>query len=419
LSYVAREGDQAAGTPTGAVFSQLDAARPRVNASGRVTFAGRLTGTDVVVSNSGGVWTWFNGTQELVARWGDPAPGTAGVFLFCWNSSIDGAGRILFPGLVTGTSDPDGYWFGRPRSVSLIVSKGQQAPGMPAGVVFGLLSENPLLTDSGFIVFNATLTGPGITSANDSSIWRWSNGTLSKVVQEGDAAPELASGTLYGPMGVKSVSPLGRIAFGCAITGTLQGSALWLETANGIRMMAKANDQAPGANAGGVFHPFGLNATDLQVAVNESDAAIFGCRAGPNADYGVWAWTTWKGLFAAAPPQAALYAGNDELMGTISGAHIASIDAGSIVSFSRGLNADGEFALKVNFVSQSGYQGVFFGTLPIPGDQNNDGSVNIDDLLIVINSWGPCPCDEPCFGDTNDTRSVDVDDLLLIINNWT
>ena len=47
-----------------------------------------------------------------------------------------------------------------------------------------------------------------------------------------------------------------------------------------------------------------------------------------------------------------------------------------------------------------------------------DGSVDVDDLLLVINSWGACagcPADiAPAGGDD----FVDVDDLLMIINGW-
>jgi hypothetical protein len=54
-----------------------------------------------------------------------------------------------------------------------------------------------------------------------------------------------------------------------------------------------------------------------------------------------------------------------------------------------------------------------------PGDANGDGVVNIDDLLLVINSWGLCqPPPSICPGDLNNTGATDVDDLLLVINNW-
>ena len=52
------------------------------------------------------------------------------------------------------------------------------------------------------------------------------------------------------------------------------------------------------------------------------------------------------------------------------------------------------------------------------GDVNHDGAVDVDDLLAVINSWGPCPPPSFCMGDANGNGMTDVDDLLLVINNW-
>lgn len=52
------------------------------------------------------------------------------------------------------------------------------------------------------------------------------------------------------------------------------------------------------------------------------------------------------------------------------------------------------------------------------GDITHDGVVNIDDLLAVINAWGPCPTGEPCPADVNNNGEVNVDDLLMVINNW-
>ena len=54
-------------------------------------------------------------------------------------------------------------------------------------------------------------------------------------------------------------------------------------------------------------------------------------------------------------------------------------------------------------------------TTPIPGDANGDHHVNVDDLLAVINGWGPC---SNCPADLNHDGQVNVDDLLLVINNW-
>ncbi len=62
------------------------------------------------------------------------------------------------------------------------------------------------------------------------------------------------------------------------------------------------------------------------------------------------------------------------------------------------------------------------GVPAVPGDVTGDGHVNINDLLAVINAWGPCPqlpqsCPAdiaPCGGD----HTVNFQDLLFVINNW-
>ncbi|MCI0675087.1 MAG: dockerin type I domain-containing protein [Phycisphaerales bacterium] len=51
-----------------------------------------------------------------------------------------------------------------------------------------------------------------------------------------------------------------------------------------------------------------------------------------------------------------------------------------------------------------------------PGDANGDGIVNIVDLLLVINAWGPCA--SPCAADFNADGLVNIIDLLTVISNW-
>lgn len=54
------------------------------------------------------------------------------------------------------------------------------------------------------------------------------------------------------------------------------------------------------------------------------------------------------------------------------------------------------------------------------GDIDGDGSVDIDDLLVVVNHWGGCPypCPLPCPGDIIPNCWVNIDDLLMIVNTW-
>jgi hypothetical protein len=53
-----------------------------------------------------------------------------------------------------------------------------------------------------------------------------------------------------------------------------------------------------------------------------------------------------------------------------------------------------------------------------------DGWVNIDDLLDVLNGWGPCPSppepppNEPCHADIDANSTVDLLDLMEVIFSW-
>jgi len=52
----------------------------------------------------------------------------------------------------------------------------------------------------------------------------------------------------------------------------------------------------------------------------------------------------------------------------------------------------------------------------IPGDLDGDGTVGVDDLLILLSVWGPC---SGCDADINDDGLVGVDDLLIMLANFT
>jgi hypothetical protein len=51
------------------------------------------------------------------------------------------------------------------------------------------------------------------------------------------------------------------------------------------------------------------------------------------------------------------------------------------------------------------------------GDTNASGTVDVDDLLCVINNWG-AECPTLCPFDPNGSGVANVDDLLTVINNW-
>tara|TARA_B100001059_G_scaffold41316_1_gene33206 strand:+ start:1270 stop:3300 length:2031 start_codon:yes stop_codon:yes gene_type:complete len=53
-----------------------------------------------------------------------------------------------------------------------------------------------------------------------------------------------------------------------------------------------------------------------------------------------------------------------------------------------------------------------------PTDINNDGVTDINDILLLLDVFGPCPADAGCKADVNGNGAVDCPDLLLLINYW-
>jgi hypothetical protein len=49
----------------------------------------------------------------------------------------------------------------------------------------------------------------------------------------------------------------------------------------------------------------------------------------------------------------------------------------------------------------------------VPGDVDGDGQVNVNDVLLIVSSWGPC--DGPCPADLDGDGEVGVNDVLLVL----
>ena len=53
-----------------------------------------------------------------------------------------------------------------------------------------------------------------------------------------------------------------------------------------------------------------------------------------------------------------------------------------------------------------------------PSDINNDGVTNVEDLLLLIDVYGPCPEPDGCKADIDGNGAVDCPDVLLLIDGW-
>jgi choice-of-anchor B domain-containing protein len=57
---------------------------------------------------------------------------------------------------------------------------------------------------------------------------------------------------------------------------------------------------------------------------------------------------------------------------------------------------------------------------PVPGDLDGDGTVGVNDFLMLLAAWGPCPdpCPPACAGDLDGDCTVGVNDFLLMLASW-
>ncbi|UCD74337.1 MAG: hypothetical protein JSV91_11160 [Phycisphaerales bacterium] len=57
------------------------------------------------------------------------------------------------------------------------------------------------------------------------------------------------------------------------------------------------------------------------------------------------------------------------------------------------------------------------GKMPsIPGDANQDGVVDIDDIFAILFAWGEC---DGCPEDVDGSGVVDIDDVFFVLDNWS
>ena len=185
VTPVAHTGDAAPGLP-GYAFDILG--DPRLNASGDVLFRASITGPGLTIDNNAGLWAGPVNAPKLVMRDGGPAPAAgAGA---SYTSPVPGnyfmadTGKVTFiSGLKTPamTNAVNAIWFTEANDeVDLLAKVGDPAPGTTAHFSsFGSLAISP----TGMIAFNASLDTPTFqfgTWVTDAS------GEIRKLVRTGD-----------------------------------------------------------------------------------------------------------------------------------------------------------------------------------------------------------------------------------------
>jgi hypothetical protein len=242
LSLVMRAGDPAPGTGQGVDFI----GRPEyaiVNGNDRVMFPAFLAGNGIDANNDYGLWVGeASGGIALLAREGDEPPllgsdySVTNVYPYIQAEDNRVAMVTSFTGPgVTPDNDQAIFW-GGPGDWEIPFREGEQAPGLPDGVVLDFDVDIPKIAirETGAAAMILGLDGPGVTDADDRALfWRRSESEpWNLVAREGhdfDGSPIIDGGLFIhvgggGAGGSQSLTNDGVLAFRARFDGDLYGA---------------------------------------------------------------------------------------------------------------------------------------------------------------------------------------------------
>lgn len=159
-----------------------------------------VSGTTAVTTANNAGMVLFGGTDPdlMLARKGDPAPGTDGKFNAflgeCVSSNVNAVNLIRASLTGVPAAQNEGLWAGT-TLLRLVAQKGKQVPTLAAGINYASFLRYWSSTE-GFLLL-VKVAGPGVTAANDLVLIHLvvspANGniTISRVLmREGDLAPD-------------------------------------------------------------------------------------------------------------------------------------------------------------------------------------------------------------------------------------
>jgi hypothetical protein len=326
----------------------------QLNSAGQVVTDVRFAiAGSVTTANDRGVLIYTPGspaTKTIIAREDQQAPGLPAGVLFKdtvafsgWSAGIgtagfNSAGDVLFTtnlegGGTTVNVDNQAVYLGNTSGLTLVFRRGDQAPGLPAGVNFGAANSSSMtLNDAGQMVFNASLQG-GVTTADDSSMWLGTVGNLVCLVREGDVFPGLAP-SVNGPWRYGQVSTgtntghlngRGQVLFQNTLTDGVATRNVYLsyDPVLGIQLQLDNTDTFTTALGSGAWTTLGSSGNFNNSAGGSAwftDNGDFGQRTNVAAPVGALVFRGHVGSLAAKPASVPVAGGGPQMVGGVKSA---------------------------------------------------------------------------------------------------
>jgi hypothetical protein len=158
---------------------------------------------------------------------------------------LNSAGQTAFVAtLVGGVNSKNIALFAETANTpAVVVRKGDAAPSAPASSVFANFTS-PLFNASNDFAFQATISGPNVIASNNDGVWSKQDGVLKPIALEGSAAPGAAAGVLFNSFSEVAMNANGQIAFVGTLTGAgvtaANDGGIWATTTSGeLRLIAR------------------------------------------------------------------------------------------------------------------------------------------------------------------------------------
>jgi hypothetical protein len=253
--------------PGGGRFDRFDVnsqpiAAP-VNARGQVAFFA----TVLHASGREGIFLSQAGQVSKIAAFGDALPGGGTLAKFSEHPvpSLNATGHVAFTAQIAGGRATEGVFIGGADGLRTVALAGDDAPGIPAGVLVGF--DAPALTDDDEWAFVATVRrGRDMLDV----LYFWNGRRLQRLVAEGDLLLRL--GGKMDKIGDPVLNDGGVVAFPAAIfRGPVLGG-IFVAGARDLRLVVGTGDRI---SDGSMILRF-----SERVAIDDDDGIAFGTYVG-------------------------------------------------------------------------------------------------------------------------------------------
>jgi len=264
VRVIVRSGQMA---PDGGRFDRFDVTSQPVvapvNARGQVAFYATVLRSPA----REGVFIADAGHVTKAAAFGDPVPGGGTLAEFAEHPvpSLNAAGRVAFVAQIAGGRATEGIFLAGEGSLRAVALAGDDAPGVPTGVMVGF--DDPALNDNDEIAFVASVRRE--RDVMDVAYF-WNGRRLQRVVAEGDRL--LRIGGKMGRIGVPALNNAGVIAFPASILKGPVLGGIFVAGARDLRLVVTAGDRL---DDGALILRF-----SERVAIDDEDGIAFGAYLG-------------------------------------------------------------------------------------------------------------------------------------------